>query len=59
MDWLRKQPHQYLDDEFPGQVLSYKVHVRKEGMARARIVYFHGIPKMDAVRDEWVKLHWR
>ena len=42
----------YLDDLFPGQVKSYKVHVQPYGLGDARIVYFHGVPKMDALPSE-------
>lgn len=57
-----------LDDAFPGQVISYKVHmlepVKIRGIdppvpADARIVYFHGRPKPHEVKDTWLKKHWR
>lgn len=52
---------QYLDDRLPGQVASYKVHIRSEGrpLDSARVVYFHGNPKpcdldkSDPVRQAW------
>ncbi len=61
MDWMRKQPHRFLDDLFPGQVVSYKAHVRGRGLpGDARIVYFHGNPKMqDAMGEPFVRDHWR
>lgn len=46
------------DDLFPGQLISYKAHYRKNGLGDARIVYFHGQPKMDAIRDEEILRHW-
>lgn len=59
MVWLRKQEHDYIDDLFPGQVRSFKCHVRKFGLGNARIVYFHGndkpneLPEIDWIRDNW------
>lgn len=60
MDWLRLQDHGFIDDELPGQVVSYKCDVRPNGLGDARVVYFHGPPKMDALPDEpFVRNHWR
>lgn len=60
MEWLDKQPHAFIDDLFPGQVLSYKGHVKKRGgLADARIVYFHGDQKPHQMMDEpWIRKHW-
>lgn len=60
MEWVRKFPHSYLDDEFPGQVVSYKGHVKRKGLGDARIVYFHGRDKphelgeLPLIREHWV-----
>lgn len=59
MEWLRKQPHETIDKIFPGEVLSYKAHVRGKGLGKARIVYFHGAPKPPAIDEAWVGEHWR
>lgn len=60
MEWLRTQPHDFIDDLFPGQVASYKCAVRPNGLGDTRIVYFHGRPKMsDALHERWVRDHWR
>lgn len=60
MEWLRKQPHQFIDDLFPDQVVSFKLHVRPRGLGKARIVYFHGPPKMSDLPDEpFIREHWR
>jgi hypothetical protein len=32
MAWLRARPHAFIDDIFPGQVVSYKGHVKKNGL---------------------------
>jgi hypothetical protein len=59
MTALEKFPFDWLDDLYPGQIVSYKAHVRSQGLGDARIVYFHGFPKMsdlpetDPVRGEW------
>jgi hypothetical protein len=60
MEWLRDQPHDFIDDRWPGQVVSYKCDVRPNGLGDARVVYFHGRPKMgDVLGEPWVRLHWR
>lgn len=59
MEWMRKQKHCFIDDMFPGQVVSYKGHVKKNGLGDARIVYFHGNEKPHQLKDlEWVRTHW-
>lgn len=62
MEWLRAQPHVFIDDLFPGAVLSYKGHVKKSGLREARIVYFHGHDKapeaMKSPSGAWIKEHW-
>jgi hypothetical protein len=60
MEWMRKQPHRMIDDIFPGQVVSYKGHVKKNGLGDARIAYFHGQEKPHQLGHlPWVKEHWR
>jgi hypothetical protein len=58
MDWCRAYPHEYLDDVFPGQVVSYKGHVSKGGLGDARIVYFHGLQKPHELDDSWIAQNW-
>jgi hypothetical protein len=57
---LRKQPHVFTDDLWPGQVLSYKAHVRGRPFPpAARVVYMHGAPKMGELAHEpFVQEHW-
>ena len=45
MEWMRRQEHVFIDDLWPGQVVSYKGHVRRHGLGDARVVYFHGQDK--------------
>ena len=60
MEWLRSQPHAFIDELFPGQVVSYKCDVRPDGLGDTRVAYFHGRPKPDELgRLDWVKEHWR
>ncbi len=60
MDWLRAQPHKVIDEMWPGDVVSYKLHVRPNGMRNAKVVYFHGEPKPHKMKDvAWVAEHWR
>lgn len=59
MEYLRTQEHDYIDDLFPGQVVSYKVDVKKNGLGNARIVYFHGNEKPHELDEPWIKENWR
>jgi hypothetical protein len=45
---------------YPGQVLSYKRHVRRKGLpANARIVSCHGKPRPHEINERWAKENWR
>lgn len=59
MDWVRKFPHKFIDDEFPGQVKSYKGHIKKRGLGDVRIAYFHGEEKPHQLGVEWIRESWR
>ncbi|RIJ15958.1 hypothetical protein D1227_06405 [Henriciella mobilis] len=59
MEWIRRQNPDVLDTLFPGQVLSYKCHVKPNGLGGARIVYFHGKEKPHEIEEGWVDQHWR
>lgn len=60
MEWLRQQPHVFIDDLFPGQVVSFKGHVRQCGLGDARIVYFHGQEKPHQLSGvDWIEKHWK
>lgn len=60
MKWMRQWPHDQIDTLWPNRVVSYKARVRGRGsVGKARIVYFHGRPKMqDAMNEEFVREHW-
>lgn len=59
MDWLRANPHAVLDRLFPGEVVSYKGHVKKRGLGGVRIVFFHGEQKPHELRElPWVGANW-
>lgn len=60
MAYLRKQPHWFMDDLWPGgQTLSLKAgDVRRKGTQNARIVYCHGRPKMHELDLPWIKENW-
>ena len=49
-----------LDQIYPEQIQSYKVHWKPEKMSRerARIVYFHGRPKMHEILDQELLKFW-
>ncbi len=52
MAYIASYAHDFLDDKYPGQILSYKKHVLLGVETKdARIVYFHGRPKPKDV--EW------
>lgn len=61
MDWIRAQDPAVIDALFPGQVQSYKVHVKGRGLGDTRICYFHGEekPHQEAPRVNWIREHWR
>ena len=60
MEHVRRYPHRILDDEFPGQVVSWKGHVEKRGPGDARIIYFHGERKPHQLGGHpLVQQHWR
>lgn len=61
MEWLRRFDTAFVDDLWPGQLLSLKFHkVRDLGLQDARIVYMHGRPKQDELGYlDWVREHWR
>lgn len=42
-----------------GLCKSYKAHVQKDGLGKARVVYFHGLPKQCQVKDQFVLECWR
>lgn len=49
------------DDIVPGQIVSYKRDVRRQGRipADARVVSFHGRPRPhDLAADDWMREHW-
>lgn len=59
MEWMRVQPHAFIDDLFPGEVVSYKGTARQSGLGGARIVYFHGAEKPHELAGvDWVREHW-
>lgn len=60
MEWLRRFKTDYIDDLWPGDVISLKFHdVRRKGLQGAKIVYFHGRPKPHELQDlPWIKEHW-
>jgi len=48
-----------LDDLFPGEIVSYKGHVKHYGLDGSRIVYFHGEEKAHQLDHEWIEREWR
>lgn len=59
MEWVRKFKHEFIDDLFPGQVVSYKGDVKNRGLKDARIVYFHGQEKPHQLGSlPFIQEHW-
>jgi hypothetical protein len=59
MEWVRRFPHHFIDDLWPGHVVSFKGHVKRHGLGDARIVYLHGKEKPHELGHvDWVHEHW-
>lgn len=58
MEWVCKHPHEAIDDLWEGDVVSYKLDVRPNGLNGARIVYFHGKPKPNELDLDWIRDNW-
>lgn len=59
MVWVRKFAPDVIDHLWPGQVVSFKGSVAKEGLGDARIVYFHGDSKPHQLAGvDWIEQHW-
>lgn len=61
MDWIRAHRPAALDDLFPGQVQSFKVHVKGRKLGDTRLCYFHGEekPHQEYQMTPWIREHWR
>jgi len=59
MEHVRNYPHVFIDDLFPGQVVSYKCHVKDKGWDGVKIVYFHGKEKPHELTDPMILQNWR
>ncbi len=60
MLWMREQLYSVIDNLFPGQVVSYKGHVKEHGLGDARIVFFHGEEKPHQLPNvRWIRKHWK
>lgn len=57
MAWCRAQPHNFINNLLPGQVVSYKARIAKHGIGDARIVYFHGEQKPHQINHPVLE-HW-
>lgn len=59
MSQVRKFSHSFLDDLFPGQVKSYKGHIKRYGWPGVRIAFFHGKEKPhELLHDPVIREHW-
>jgi hypothetical protein len=56
--FLHEIPHKYLDDYFPGQLASYKCHIKTNEINDERIIYFHGAEKPHEVEENFIKENW-
>jgi hypothetical protein len=51
--------HQYLQDLYPGQIVSLKVHAKKKPPRGARLVCGHGPPRLSDPAAGWAHKTWR
>jgi hypothetical protein len=61
MDRCRSVEHVFMDDLWPGHVVSYKGSVQRSrnGLGDARVVYFHGDFKPHQLTNlPWIRNHW-
>lgn len=58
MDYIRSLNVAVIDDLWPGEVVSFKGHVKDYGLEGARIVYFHGEQKPHELNLEWIEREW-
>lgn len=64
MEWVRQRWRDghldVIDDLYPGQVVSYKGEIAKQGLGEdTRMVFFHGWPKPpQLLHVGWVHRHW-
>lgn len=60
MEWLRCWPHVFIDDLWPGHVVSYKGYAERHGLGNTRVCYFHGQEKPHQLPGVgWIAEHWR
>lgn len=60
MSHVARYDYEFIDDMWPGHVVSYKVDVKANGLGDARIVYFHGEEKPHQLANiDWIKANWR
>lgn len=60
MTEVRRWPHQFIDDLFPGHVVSFKGDGQPKETGDRRIVYFHGYPKFHEMPGHpLVEAHWK
>lgn len=51
--------HEYLQDLYPGQLVSLKVHARSAPPEDARVVCGHGKPRLSDPKAGWAHCAWR
>lgn len=47
-----------LQDEYPGQIVSFKVHAKRKAPPGARLVCGHGLPRWDMPQAAWAHRQW-
>ena len=59
MEWLRRQRHELIERHYPGQVKSWRLEAKPDGLGDARLVYFHGREKPHELAHEpFIQEHW-
>tara|TARA_R100001086_G_scaffold249474_3_gene189321 strand:- start:1156 stop:1749 length:594 start_codon:yes stop_codon:yes gene_type:complete len=59
MDYIRSLDVAVIDDIWPGEVVSYKGHVKGYGLDGVKICYFHGEEKPHQLTHDWIEREWR
>lgn len=58
MDYIRSLDVAVIDDLWPGEVVSYKGHVKQYGLDGVKICYFHGEQKPHELEEDWIAREW-
>lgn len=58
MMFIRSLDTAVIDDMWPGEVVSFKGHVKEYGLDGVKICYFHGEQKPHELSEDWIAREW-